>query len=282
MAGIDLAKIQRTKNKTKNQVEFTSIQTPKYLENEMSKFNSFMVKSMRKRFETKVLKAMSKNTIDKFQDAQVGNYAVVFNELFKEFTKSIDRQFSGDRIDLFVKKLFNQADSYNQARFYGNVSNTMGVDMEAILKTDGLNSFKNAKSIQSVDMLNKLKADTITAYKTNVLRRMSAGDSLADLYQEVKKQTGMRLNSGDLIARNELKNFNAELANKRAKNNGITKGVWVTAQDERVRDSHAKFNGKEFDIDKGLYNSTTKQWIKPSEEINCRCTTRYIVNFDEE
>ena len=282
MAGINLSKTQRTKNKTKNQVEFTSIQTPKYLENEMAKFNSFMVKSMRKRFENKVIKAMNKNTIDKFQDAQIGNYAVVFNELFKDFTKSIDKQFSQDRIDLFIKKLFNQADAYNQARFYGNVSITMGVDMEAILKTDGLNSFKNAKSIQSVDMINKLKTDTITAYKTNVLRRMSAGDSLADLYQEVKKQTGMRLKSGDLIARNELKNFNAELANKRATNNGITKGIWITAQDERVRDSHAKFNGKEFDIDKGLYNSATKQWIKPSEEINCRCTIKYIVNFDEE
>lgn len=281
MAGIDLSTAPRNKNKNKERVEFTSINTPKYLENEMAKFNRFMVKQIRKRFENKVLKQLNKNTINKFQDAQIGNYATVFNSLFKEVEKSINKQFSNDRLDKFVKQLFSKTDEYNQNRFYSNVDNTMGIDLNEILKTDGLNSFVNAKTLQSTDMLEKLKNETLTAYKTNVLRRMSAGNSLADLYQEVKKQTGMRLSNGDLIARNELKNFNAELANKRAENNGITKGIWVSSKDERVRDQHKNFDGKEFDIKKGLYNSTTKQWETPGSAINCRCTTRFIVDFEE-
>ena len=283
MAGIDLATAKRSKNKTKEQVEFTGINSPMYLEKQMAKFNTFMVKEIRKRFENKVLKKMNKGTVEKFQDskenvlvshmetivyhdsmdnfnnripshktritktpyaikdldtafiihhrildiefqdAQEGNYAVIYNKLFNEFKKSVDKQFSPARIEKFVKQLFNKADSYNQGRFYSNVNNTMGIDLDAVLKTDGLNSFVNAKTLQSTDQLEKLKSDTLVAYKTNVLRRMSAGDSLTSLYQEVKKQTGLRLKNGDLIARNELKSFNSELSNKRAENNGITK-----------------------------------------------------------
>lgn len=293
MSSIDLKKANRNKNKTKEAVKFSSIRSPLYLEKQIAKFNIFMVKEITKRFENQVLKKMNKTTISKFHDSkfvnmqwedeenkQIGNYAVIYESLFKKMSKSINKQFTNKRISNFVKKIFSQANNYNQKRFYQNVNNTMGIDLENVLQTDGLNSFINAKSLQSTDMLEKLKNETLVAYKTNVLRRMSAGESLSDLFQEVKKQTNLRLDRGDLIARNELKAFNSELANKRAENNGITKAIWRTSEDERVRSCHKDRDGKEYDIKKGLYSSCDRKTIKPSEEINCRCTAEYIVEFE--
>lgn len=291
MAGIDLKEVKRTKNKTKKEVVFTGIDTPKYLENKIAKFNRYMVRTIRERFENKVLKKLNKGTIEKFQDAQTGNYAVIYTQLFNEFKKSVNKQFNEKKIEKFLKQLFLQADNYNQKRFYQNVNNTIGIDLEQVLKTDGLNSFINAKTLQSTDELEKLKSDTIVAYKTNVLRRMSAGDDLSDLYQEVKKQTGMRLKRSDLIARNELKSFNSELAKKRAQNNGIKKAIWRTAKDERVRGNpsgkypnapckHWFWDGQEYEVGKGIKCEADGNWYEPGEAINCRCVAKFVINFD--
>jgi len=277
---IELSEQDRTKNKTKDEVVLRGIETPMTLEMKMRKFNRFMVREIRKRFENQVLKKMNVSTLDKFEDAQIGNYAVVYDKLSKAFTKKINKQFSSDRINKFVKDLYRETNTFNKNQFSGTVNANLGVDLDEVLKTDGLNSFVNAKTLESRNMIEKLKNDTIVSYRQNTLRRMSAGDSLVDLFQQVKKDTGLKLKNGDLIARNELKAFNSELSKKRAENVGITKAFWRTAKDERVRSCHRLFEGEEYTVGKGLKCPDGDAFIEPGEEINCRCVAEYIVEFD--
>jgi HK97 family phage portal protein len=75
----------------------------------------------------------------------------------------------------------------------------------------------------------------------------------------------------------------------------IIQRQWITARDERVRESHAKLDGKTIDLD-GSFNIYRKneqgEWIEtedtlkfpadyvkdePGETINCRCTTKSIL-----
>jgi len=277
---IELSEQDRTKNKTKDEVVLRGIETPMTLEMKMRKFNRFMVREIRKRFENQVLNKLQVKTLEKFEDAQIGNYAVVYDKLSKAFTKKINKQFSSDRINKFVKDLYRETNTFNKKQFSGTVSANLGVDLDEVLKTDGLNSFVNAKTLESRNMIEKLKNDTIVAYRQNVLRRMSAGSSLVDLFQQVKKDTGLKLKNGDLIARNELKAFNSELSKKRAVNVGITKAFWRTADDERVRSCHRFLNDKEFTVGVGLKCPDGRGPIEPGEEINCRCVAEYIVEFD--
>ena len=120
---------------------------------------------------------------------------------------------------------------------------------------------------------------------------MSAGSNLKDLYNQVKKDTGLKLKNGDLIARNELKAFNSELSKKRAQNVGVKKAIWRNAQDERVRGNpggiypnadqdHWTLEGKEYEVGVGLRDPRSGQMIEPGEAINCRCVAEYIVEFD--
>jgi len=223
---IELSEQGRTKNKTKDEVVLRGIKTPMTLEMKMRKFNRFMVREIRKRFENQVLNKLQVKTLEKFEDAQIGNYAVVYDKLSKAFTKKINKQFSSDRINKFVKDLYRETNTFNKNQFSGTVSANLGVDLDEVLKTDGLNSFVNAKTLESRNMIEKLKNDTIASYRQNTLRRMSAGSSLVDLFQQVKKDTGLKLKNGDLIARNELKAFNSELSKKRAENVGVKKAIW--------------------------------------------------------
>ena len=277
---IELSEQERTKNKTKEEVVLRGIKTPMTLEAKMRKFNRFMIREIRTRFENQVLKKLQAKTLDKFEDAQIGNFAVVFDKLVNAFERKINNQFSKEKINTFVKKLYSETNAFNKGQFAGTVNTNLGIDLDDVLKTDGLNSFVNAKTLESRGMIEKLKAETIASYKANTLRRMSAGDSLATLFKQVKKDTGLKLKNGDLIARNELKAFNSELSKKRAENVGITKAIWRTAEDERVRSCHRFLEGKEFTVGKGLKCPDGRGPIEPGEEINCRCVAEYIVEFD--
>ena len=280
---IQLSEVQRKKNKTKDKVELRGVKSPMGLERKMERFNRFMVREIRKRFENQVLNKINKTTQAKFTDAkngQIGNYASVYNKLYGKFKKSIDKQFNNKKINKFIKDLYRQAHKNNTTQFTGSVNASMGVNLDDVLKTDGLNSFVNAKTLESTDMLEKLKTETMTTYKANSLRRMSAGASLADLFDQVKKDTGLRLKRGDLIARNELKAFNSELTKKRSENLGITMAVWQTAEDERVRKCHSEFNGKEYTIGKGFFCTVSGEWEEPGEPINCRCVALPVIEFD--
>ncbi|HHN9167526.1 TPA: phage head morphogenesis protein, partial [Escherichia coli] len=44
---------------------------------------------------------------------------------------------------------------------------------------------------------------------------------------------------------------------------------------KQPRPSHVKADGKEFDLDKGLY--LDGEWVLPGEAINCRCTWSPVI-----
>lgn len=278
MASFDVKTIE-TKKK---QAIVKPLRTPKSIEKEINQFLKFMSDKIKERFKNKVLNQLNKSTVDKFTDAQVGNYVVIFNRLSKQFEKSINKQFSEERIKKFIYKKYRQTAKINNDKFYKSVHSSIGVDVQDIIKTDGLNGFVNAKALETVGQIIKFKNESIFNYTQNVTRLMSAGKSLDTLYKEVENISGKNRSKSELVARNELKVFNSQLSDKRALNSGITQAIWRTVGDERTRDCHKQRDGKVYNIDKGLYSSCDGKTLRAGEEINCRCYAEYVVNFNEE
>ena len=271
--------ISKVKTKKKS-VKIKALRTPLNMERELENFNKFMVKTIAKRFENQVLKKLDKKTVAKFSDASVGNYAIIVERLFRAFIKGINLQFSEKRIRKYIKNLYARTNNLNDKTLYRNIEKVIGIDVKSIIKTDGLNTFANAKSLETSIQIIKLKKDTKSALTQNTLRLMSASKSLDTLYDEVKKTKFKHIKKSELVARNELKTFNQQLNDKRAKNLGVKKAIWKTVSDERTRPCHRARANKEFDIKKGLYSSCDGLTISPGSEVNCRCYSEYIVNFD--
>jgi len=264
----------------KKRATIKPLRIPTELEKELLNFNSFMIKTINNRFKNKVLKQLDKNTISKFSDAQAGNYSKVLQKLTRDFKKSINNQFGEDRIKKYVAKLYKRTNNINDKKFYQSVSKELGVDVKQIIKTDGLNSFINAKTLETTLQILKLKNEAVENLSQNTLRLMSAGKSLSSLYEEVTIHKKRNLHKAELVARNELKTFNQQLSDKRAKNIGVQKAIWNTVGDERTRKCHKARDGMEYDLDKGLYHSCDGKHLKAGEEINCRCYATYVVKFD--
>ena len=50
--------------------------------------------------------------------------------------------------------------------------------------------------------------------------------------------------------------------------------------DNRTSTQHAGFNGKKFNLKKGLWDPKTRSWNWPGRRPNCRCYTEYIIPED--
>lgn len=278
---VDIKEIaKKNTSKRKKQIEIKPLAHVDNYEKELENFLLYISETMSKRFENKVLKQLDKKTVEKFTDAQTGNYAVIYNRLAKDFQRSIKGQFSEKRIKKYVQSLYNRIDKANSKAFYGNVGKEVGVDVKKIIKTDGLNSFKNAKQLETNLQIGKTLNDQMENLTTNMLRLMSAGQNLESLYKEVENITGKNKNKSKLVARNELKTFNTQLSEKRAQNLDIEMQKWNTVGDERTRPCHQARDGKLYPVGGTLYSSCDGKSIAVGEEINCRCFSTFVIDLD--
>lgn len=81
------------------------------------------------------------------------------------------------------------------------------------------------------------------------------------------------------IARQESNLILAEYNKTKMLEIGFDKYIWSTAMDERVRESHRALNGKMFSYNRPpVVNPLTGETANPSEQFNCRCLARPVVD----
>ena len=91
------------------------------------------------------------------------------------------------------------------------------------------------------------------------------------------KTTEQAERRAELIAQDQVQKVTQEYARENAKAYGATKAEWIHIPGEKSsRITHIEMDGKEFDIDVGLYDSDVGEYVKPAQLIYCRCTQAFI------
>jgi len=240
-----------------------------------------MVDQISKRFKNQVFDEMSKVTVEKFSDAQVGNFAVVFLKLVNRVKRKLFRQYSDDRIESLVEQTTGKINRRNQKVLYDAVEKEIGIDTRVLIKEEGLKSTINAFRIETEVWVQRLRNKTLEDFTANSLRVMSEGGSLSDVLTEFNEIVDKSKNNANMMARTQTSTFNSLLTKVRAQKLGITKAIWSTASDERVRPSHAARDGKEFDLSEGLYSSVDGKTLLPGIDFQCRCDYSLIIDENE-
>lgn len=259
------------------------IKTPKSLKSHEREFGEIMEKMislMSSIYRNQVLKELNRSTIDKFEDAQVGNYAAVFLKLSKRAKKKLIKRFSDDRIDKLTKAYLSSVNKRNKEQLYKRLSNRIGIDPKQLSLNEHLKPTTNALILETAQWAKKLRDETLESYTANTLRAMTLGTDIEEIMNQFGEMEEKRKNHAKFTARNQINNFNSIMTKIRAQNIGIQKAVWVTADDERVRPCHEVRDGKEFNLDEGLYSSCDGKTLLPGTDYNCRCTYELIIEDD--
>ena len=272
-------------NSKRKKFEIKAYRRTENFEAELDNFLSFMSQEVGNRYKNQVLNKMNVSTVNKFQDAQTGNFGVVFNALSKVAIKMLLNQFSDKRIEKYIKALYARVNAANQKDIYKAIQGDLGINVLDIIKTDGLNGFVNANSLKTLLQIQATRDKAIEDMSTNLLRLMVSGQSLDTLYEEVENVTGKNKTKSTLVARQELTVFNSQLNKKRALNLGFTQRKWNavggTSGSARTRKCHTARDGKFYPVDGKLYSSCDGKSLEVGEEINCRCWDTFVMDLED-
>lgn len=254
--------------------------SPKAQEEELSKFMAFMIGETAQRWRNQVLKELNQGTIDKFADAQHGNYSRVYLRLANQTRRKLLKQFDNKRIKKLVEGITGKVNLRNQKELYRRVEKSIGISTKELTNTEGLVTDINALVLETSTWVKKSLDDTLAEYTANSLQAMSQGQSIEEVMARFDGLVETRKNQAKFTARNQIGNFNSITTKIRAQNLGIERAIWRTSKDERVRICHVKRDGKEFELAKGLYSSCDGLWLLPGTDYQCRCDYELIIPED--
>ncbi len=262
----------------------TNIKAPlplKSVENAFARTLKQMIDQMHTRFINQAIDGMNKGTIDKFEDSQIGNYAKIFLNLAKKVGRKILRQFSDDRIERMVEDMTGTVNKRNQDLLYKAIEDKIGISSKELISTEGLTPSINALILETQQWVKKLRDDTLEYFTNTTLRGMAEGKSMSEIRKIMSDEAGKRKSNANMVARTQIGTFNSLTTKIRAQNLGITKAIWVTSGDNRVRKSHDDRNGKEFNLSEGLYSSVDGKTLLPQLDYRCRCGYLLIIPEEE-
>ena len=254
---------------------------PKGFESKFANLMSDMTEAVSKQYENETFKKLNKGTVDKFEDAQVGNWASIFSTLSNRAKAKIRKRFNKSRIRKKVTEILRGLDKANQSVVFSNVEKEMGISVQSLIKQEGLKPQTNALIEESIDWVNRNLDETLADFSANSLRLMAEGNPVNEVLSGFKEIAGKRVESSKFVARNQIANFNSFNTRVRYQNLGITEAIWVTSGRESVRPSHADRNGKRFDISEGLYSSVDGKTLMTGVDYNCNCIMKPIIPEDD-
>lgn len=272
-------------NSSKKQNKTVKAQAPsKTMERRFAEVNEHMVDLMSRIYQKQVLEELNVSTINKFADAtdQSGNYARAFKRLSIGVRKKLLRRFSNLRIERLAKDFLEKSDRETSEKLYKAVEARVGIPAQELVLKEAVSQTKNALILETATWMQKLRDETLELYTANTLRQMTLGKGIKDIMDEFGQMKEKRKNHAKFTARNQINNFNSIMTKTRAQKIGIKKAIWRTAEDERVRPSHAWRNGKEFNLDEGLYSSMDGKTLLPATDYQCRCTYELVIEGEDD
>ena len=264
-----------------------TIKAPEPPKSEIRQFGNaieYMVDQMAQRWRTQIFSELNQDTVAKFADSvamqdakRVGNFAKVFLTMAARVQRKLLKQFDGERLDKMVDKYTGKVDKRNKAEFYRRAEEKIGISREELEATEGLTFQINAYQLETMQWVKKMRDDTLQQWTSNTLRQMAEGKGLPEILKQFDGMVEQRKGHAKMVARTQISTFNSLTSKIRAQNLGITKAIWKTAADERVRTCHQARDGKEYILSEGLYSSCDGKTLQAGTDYNCRCTAIMII-----
>lgn len=268
----------KRKKKTVKAKPITSLRG---LEKEYQKELMLLGRALAKAIKTELLPMLKAEQSSYVVDGVANNLAAIFGKLNKEFNGTATLSFANQTAGAIVKK----TEQKNKKRFDQSVKAATGVDLGSVISAEGLGEFIQLNVGNNVNLIKSIPEEYLKSVETIVTNGVSSGARYSTIEKQILSKTGSAnsklINRIKTIARNEISTINSQITLRRSEALGIKKGIYRTADDERVRKSHAELNGKEYVLAKGAWSPSAQKLIIPGlTDINCRCSYSPIIDVD--
>lgn len=162
--------------------------------------------------------------------------------------------------------------STNKRRFYSSLENSVGVNMESVIKNEGLSDIVNSDIRTNVSLIKSIPPEQFNKIEQIIFTNVTQGTGASSIIKQLREAGASSNKRARFIARDQTAKINANLSQARAENLGAEEYIWRTAEDGRVRDSHRVKNGKIY-----RYDNPPSDTGRPASDYNCRCIAQPII-----
>lgn len=195
--------------------------------------------------------------------------------------------YSSKVLNKLVSPMLAQTDRHNKTQFTKTFNRIAAVD--SLENRPELNKHLRFSGEVNTDLIvtqNRKYFNDIQAIADRGLRK---GSSVADMTQEIIDLTGTTQSNAKRIALDQVNKLNADLEGERQRNNGMTRYIWHTRKNARVRSKansngtsdHRSLEGAVFDwnfppitVLKGKRAGETNH---PGQDILCFCWAEPVI-----
>lgn len=199
-------------------------------------------------------------------------YATTLEEVFD----NLRRNYSsiGDQARIVSNDFVENSNSVNKKRFYKSMNDAVGIDLQNIIQSEGLEDILVGTTRANVNLIKSIPDEYFKKIETIVFSNTTQGANAGSMIDQIKKIGHSTTKRARLIARDQSSKLNSALSQQRQQNLGIEEYIWRTSGDERVRDDHKANNGKTF-----RWDQPPKKTGHPGQDIQCRCIAQAIINI---
>jgi SPP1 gp7 family putative phage head morphogenesis protein len=168
--------------------------------------------------------------------------------------------------EIIAAQMVSAVDNQNTDTLQSSIQQAYGIDISQLLRAQNIQPTLMLAQRANVGLIKTIPAQYFDRLNTTVLTGIQQGQRYSDIADSIQDIYGITDNRAKLIARDQTSKTNAAIAETRQTDLGIEEYTWLTAGDERVRETHADNDGQVF-----RWDSPPAETGHPGHDINCRC-----------
>lgn len=211
-------------------------------------------------------------------DAEGGNPQRRVNKIIRGMESALSKAFPHDRLEALAERVAEATSEHQKAELLRQVKSTVGVDLKNIADRK-LRPRVKQFAAENVALIKTIPQQLFADVEKRVLSGMRQGLRHEELAEQLQERFGVSESRAKLIARDQVLKFNGELNKVRQQDLGVTRFVWRTVHDNRVREVHSERDGKTYSWDDPPGDeSDPGDGSFPGEGINCRCWSEPVIS----
>jgi SPP1 gp7 family putative phage head morphogenesis protein len=199
------------------------------------------------------------------------------NRAVDKISRQFYKQYTGPKISALARDAAEATSDFQRDQLTGQIRSAIAVD--PIITETGLKQQIAAFTAENVALIKSIPDRFFGEVEQRIISGVREGKRYEEIAQEVQDRTGVAEDRAKLVARDQVGKFYGELQESRQTDLGITRYIWRTVHDERVRPEHAARDGMLCEWAQGPGDPTDPgDGEHPSDGINCRCYSEPVLD----
>jgi SPP1 gp7 family putative phage head morphogenesis protein len=246
------------------------------IEKQYARYLKMMVKFMRQQIRDRLYPRLGTisevSKLNRPDSVRSDSYALDIARIIDTIKLETARRYGLASVSNVAKGVADMISSYNKRQVSGQFKRSLGVDL--FLREPYLQPELDAFSFWNSRLVTEMSDNYLNQVQNVALNGLQSGESTKSMREKIQSKFGVSERRAQLIARDQVSKLNGQLTMLRQQEAGVTKYVWSTAKDERVRPEHAAREGETFS-----WNDPPSDG-HPGQPINCRCVAQPVLEIE--